>query len=558
MEKTNEKAISNSFVEAPTKTLPVTGVPIAGIRKYAELPSRATTERDLLTFINACMTAERVYGCVIKAWWGEGKTDAYENFIKPELERRGLLSYDVGATTIARIFEKRHEEKLSDAVVWVAFLSSLFEAISEERKSQIEKMSFLQRSDEEMRSDFNYIQRMISEFSRRTQKLFIFIDELEQLEVRKYRDEILLGLRGLFDQKEDMLSGRIHLIMACTPDAFNRLIGSSTQMGGLLERLTTIELPRPTPEEAVKFVYGLINYIYEGKLPSSHPFINSGPAYAVTYAGHRSPRSMIKALQQVVEFSKRLATEAGYRDSLHKIEGWIVVEALKNYSLPVFGTQVHALDGDTLSQIDNMMVIKNDPDKTENLKKLIRLLIGEPIPHSLEQLSSRVTLTEKKVTDLIGIANTRITQAGLFDGRLILELGENSKPFTDASDQLERFLISFVFYEQNADFKKRLFLPSDDSVLRTFFPDVSSQHARDYAYRLRSYREGRFYLISPELIERIYPNPDFLELDFIADKNRRLELWKEAYEEINEREAPLYIEDSLLELIRTKIVVEQT
>jgi hypothetical protein len=73
-------------LRAPTKSLPITGVPVAGIRRYAELPSRAPTERDLISFIDSCMTAEKVYGCVIKAWWGEGKTDAYENFIKLELE----------------------------------------------------------------------------------------------------------------------------------------------------------------------------------------------------------------------------------------------------------------------------------------------------------------------------------------------------------------------------------------------------------------------------------------------------------------------------------------
>jgi hypothetical protein len=64
-------------------------------------------------------------------------------------------------------------------------------------------------------------------------------------------------------------------------------------------------------------------------------------------------------------------------------------------------------------------------------------------------------------------------------------------------------------------------------------------------------------LISPKIIDLIYPNPDFIELDFIVDKNKRLELWKEAYERINERGILSEIESSLLSLMKNqKIAVE--
>ncbi|MEM3610002.1 MAG: ATP-binding protein [Candidatus Anstonellales archaeon] len=76
---------------------------------------------------------------------------------------------------------------------------------------------------------------------------------------------------------------------------------------------------------------------------------------------------------------------------------------------------------------------------------------------------------------------------------------------------------------------------------------------------LRWRKSGDFYLISPELIDRIYPNPNFLELDFIIDRNKRLELWKEANEKLIEREFLLYGEETLVDMLKKLgILVEQS
>lgn len=535
-------------LRAPTKTLPITGVPISGIRKYAELPTRAPTERDLISFIDSCETAEKVYGCVIKAWWGEGKTDAYENFIKLELEKRRELTYDVTATTIARIFEKRQKEGISDPVVWRAFLAALFESIWEERKSQAAEVGFLEPHEKEY--DYQYIQRIIEELRKMTKRLFVFIDELEQLEVRPVRDDILLGVRGLFDQREEFLRGNLHLIMACTPDAFNRLIGSSTQMGGLLERLTLIELPRPTEDEAVKFVYGLVNYIYEGEVPDIHPFINSGPAYAIMYAGHKSPRSMIKALQQVIGYAKHSCGEAG---SISQIDGWLIIDALKNYNLPVFGTQVLALAGDVLDRILNLLDIRGDAEKTRQIKRLVQLFIGEPIPHSIEELSSRIDTAETRIKELINIVNNRISESGLLTGSLVLSVDESLTSIDRIPEELKIYSMSYVFFEKGNFFTTRKFLPIRYQALMSIYPELSVNAAQKITRQLASYcTGGEFYLISPKLIDLVYPNPDFIELDFIIDKNKRLELWKEAYERINERGVLSQIESTLLSLIKNQ------
>ncbi|MEM2261171.1 MAG: hypothetical protein QXK24_01840 [Ignisphaera sp.] len=542
---------SENFVHAPIKSLPVTGVPVAGIRKYAELPCRAQAERDLFTFISSCLNAEKIYGCVIKAWWGEGKTDAYENFIKPMLEEKKILTYDVIATTIARVLEKRQKEGVSDSVVWIAFLASLFDAVWEERKLDGEAELF-RRSDEEIKSDPQYITRVVKQLMKKSSKIFFFIDELEQLERLSVREDFLLGVRGLFDQDKEILRGNIHLLLACTPDAFNRIVGSSAQMGGLLERLTLIDLPRPSIEEAVKFVYGLIDYIYEGKLPEQHPFINTGPAYAIIYAGHRSPRSMIKTLQHVIEYAKHQASESGKEGYLKRIDGWDIINALKNYNLPIFGTQALALDGDILQKVTNVLSVKNDEEKTNLLNKLIQLLIGEPVPHSLKELSQRLNISEHRIKEYIGIANNKAEETKLLNGFLILHLAESSKPIEDISEDLKNYFISFVFTNNSRIFKMKTFLPLNYRILMNICPELDLNSAQRISRKISPYSTGEdYYLISPELIQHIYPNPEFLELDFIKDKNIRLELWKKAYEMINERGALSLCEESLLDALKS-------
>lgn len=559
MKKTKETA-SEIYIEAPSKTLPVTGVPIAGIRKYAELPSRKPTERDLLNFLNACINANNVNGCVIKAWWGEGKTDAFENFIKPFLEKKDQKTFAVVATTVARVLERRQKEGISDPVAWIAFLGALFEAIWQEGKSRPKDVEVFERAPEEINSDFEYIHRVIERLTEKGKRLFIFLDELEQLEIRSVRDDVLAGIRGLFDQKEQFLKGNIHVIMACTPDAFNRLIGSSTQMGGLLERLGPIELPRPIEDEATKFVYGLVDYLYEGETPSNHPFLNSGIAYAIMYAGHRSPRSMIKALQQVIQYAKHLAVEKGREGCLCKIEGCTVVDALKNYRLPIFGTEVYALDGEIVDRITRMLTIEGDEERTKKLAKLVQLMIGEPLPHSVEEISSRIGISDSKLRELIGIANNRSNETALLNGLLIIPMGEFSALIDKVPEDLRVFLKSFVFRQDTREFISRIFFPTTDRGLKSIQPELDLEAAKKNLRTLLRWRgSGEFYLVAPELIERIYPNPNFLELDFIVDRNKRLELWKEANEKLIERQFLSHGEETLLDLLsKLKVLVEQS
>ena len=88
--------------------------------------------------------------------------------------------------------------------------------------------------------------------------------------------------------------------------------------------------------------------------------------------------------------------------------------------------------------------------------------------------------------------------------------------------------------------------------------DLNITAAQRIFHRFASYLDmNDYYMISPEFVQRIFPNPDFLELDFIVDKNKRLELWKEAYERVNEIGILSQAEDSLVNLLKSvRVLVE--
>jgi hypothetical protein len=544
------------FIKEPTRNLPLTGIPISGIRNYAELKSRNSSERDLLNFIDSCLNAKKVYGCVIKAWWGEGKTDIYENFIKPTLENKGILVFYVLASTIARVLERNEKENISSRVIWVAFLASLFEAIWEENRL-ITDLNFLERKEDEKTSkkEFNYIERIINQLIKKGEKIFIFIDELEQLEQMKVRDDIFLGIRGLFDQNEKILQGNLHLILACTPDAFNRFSNIYTQMGGLLERLTIIELPHPSKEESIEFIYGLINYIYENEIPEKHPFLSSGVAYAIAYASHYSPRAMIKILQNIIEHAKRKAMESGYKNSLKRIDGFMIIEALRNRSIQIFGTQIPALDDSYLLKIIESLKVSNDELKSKNIEKLFYLLIGEPIPFSISELSDRLKIRERGIKEYIGIIINKGNEIQIIEGPFLLQLGLCEKHESEIPRELKKYLLTYLIYENNKVVTKNFF-PFDKESFKVLFPEEKENSFHKFQFKVHRYlKDEKYYLISHKLLDYLYPSPEFLQLKFIRDRNKRLELWKKAYEALNDEKNIIECEKIVEDLIKRTLGV---
>src|SRR5207244_961660 len=61
------------------------GVPFQGV-KDAKIPGRDTVARLIDDFIKKSKNDKTIQVCLIKAEWGEGKTDAYDRYISEKLK----------------------------------------------------------------------------------------------------------------------------------------------------------------------------------------------------------------------------------------------------------------------------------------------------------------------------------------------------------------------------------------------------------------------------------------------------------------------------------------
>jgi len=532
--------LNKTLTKRPIRNLPFTGIPVSDIRDYTVLESRIPAERDLANFITDITDTNRVNVCVVKAWWGEGKTDAYENFLQPLFNKKNIPSENIIATTVARIFERRESNNLTDPVPHVAFLACVFEAIWEEGITQ-DKFD-IQRKENE--TDKKYVNRVLNNIKLKKTKLVIFIDEVEQLEPRTSREDIFSGLRGAIDDNKQQIKGLIQFILACTPDAWVRLAQSSIQMGGLLQRLRIVDLPTPQEDESLSYVFGLLNYLYEKKLPDPHPFKSMGIVYAIIYAAHRNPRCMIKTLQQIINTS--IYTVSGdLNDSIFQIDSELVIKSLSDFNLPLFGTDVPAFDSDLYDKISESIIIKDD-DRTGYMEKICEMLCGEPYIHNIGDLKNELNVSDRRLSNYINTINLRVKQKGLLNGDMILPFSSIKHSIDKIPEDLILYLRKKIVSMDNID-DVRYVAPSDRKSFVQIFPEISGSLASSIFNRLsRLYTKNQYLMISDELLQRLYPSPEFIELDFLNDKSKRLPIWKNAFELLSERESNSKIENILI------------
>jgi hypothetical protein len=140
-EKTDNTA--SMYLRLPTgpgvPTPSLTGFP------FAVIESRKPVQKQLRDFMTFCRRdAQSVNVKILKAEWGEGKTDAYERYIHPEAEKNEDACYFVSTSTIADRISKFHDLFSTTSYVPSSkFLASvLISVIDEAAHQQISTRDF--------------------------------------------------------------------------------------------------------------------------------------------------------------------------------------------------------------------------------------------------------------------------------------------------------------------------------------------------------------------------------------------------------------------------------
>ncbi|MEM3760140.1 MAG: hypothetical protein QXZ02_03395 [Candidatus Bathyarchaeia archaeon] len=534
-------------------------VPFAGF-KFAKIPSREPVENRLKQILKKTREATSLTVTIIKAEWGEGKTDAFERYIKPEVESKGDIAYLVSTSTIINKLSKASTLLPTNPPESVTLLSMIFYSIKDELRLRNENYSLF--PDEANYNDpYQYIlETLRNHLTAKTKKrMYIFIDEFEEILIHpiNIQKKFLSGLKELINGQLKLIhtdgefQGCVHFFIACTPYAYNRLkedIELKEIFGSISSRIgaNIIDLPQISRKEALQFQVDILKYCYDGKLPTPLPVKSSGVLNGIATISQRNLRPMI-------QFIGELLNAASTDDKLRVINYQIFMDTMRGREISVFGETTSCIDNDLLTKIEKTLLnVKNYGVKC---LELFKLLAGELKPFSLQEIEARLGLESSQIHSLVEIINQELNKIGiskaisrlmpLKEGKDVddviesFNLVENAIFLAHNKIPVERFYEEFIQYEidESGILHPVLIIPKDDEeIIKAFevFEEVSidEEDVKFLKRKLESYvesiaKETRF-MLSKELSFQLYPSPIIYQIDFIEDRQKRMGLWREA------------------------------
>jgi hypothetical protein len=522
--------ITEKFKRLP----PLAGVHFAGF-KDVKIESRQSVVRQLRDFMRYCLkeaTSPAVQ--VILGEWGEGKTEAYQRYIQPEIKAPNC-AYLVSASTIAQSLPKVQAQS---PLASLNFLAAVFYAIQHEAKAD-QVPPFERFMDTEQ-----WLEAILQAYAKG--RIFVFIDEFEELILDPPAlRAILSGLKELINKQyrpvteEGPYPGIISFFLSCTPDAYARMQRDpaiAEVFGSWERRADKIQLMPVTKREGVKFLYDLMCYAYDSHLPVPLPIKDLGVFYTLQTIG----RGNLGAL--VTLFTKVFNGSTIDDKTMGVIDGTKVLDILAGETISVYGGTARCVERHLLESFAETL--------DEQEIRLLRLLAGELRPFSTAELAARLAIHDPaEVSALIARINQKLVSAGkannavasfvplreglsFEDVRSALEpeIRENEiqvDGFTQHLDELEDN-ITFLELREGKMFP-RVFFPWDHRMISATFEGITPDSARRLEKRVEKIiDQSEFhYRLSNELIFQLFPTPIPFGLEFIKDRDLRLKMWRD-------------------------------
>jgi len=560
----NPKTSSNEFTLMYSRLPLGPGVPSPSLTgfDFAPIESRKPVEKGLRAFMTFCRRdATSLNVKIIKAEWGEGKTDAYERYICPQAEKKGDASYFVSTSTI--IDKIKRFDSIFPTTKYVTsskFLASLFVAIVDEAFSQGLNITTFPNPSAFQNDPLGFIEESLrTHVEKRVKKIFVFIDEFEELLVHEpdVQRQIISGIKELVNGQLSLIhergkySGMLHFFIACTPYAYNRIMDSielAQMTGSVKSRFTTITLPEIGKREALQFLFDLTRFGYDGQLPDVFPFCTSGPLNGIYAISHGNLREMIKL------FVKLMSTAADEKPKrLRVIDCEHFLDSLREEEIAIYGATGRAIDNELL---DKIIANMNTWKRGEECKKVLSLLIGELRPFSIHEIAKRLGMPSNDVHELVSKINDELKKMGI--GKTItalmplsvdktfetiknrLNIAQNQIVIGENQIPLKKFEENLTFYEIQRDgiISGFGFLPKEVRDLQLMFEELSEDEAENLYRSINDLFDPigakRHYTLSQEFANQIFPSPMWLLMDFVKDRSKRMDLWRKASKEFVE------------------------
>jgi len=543
----------------PTPSL--TGFP------FAVIESRKPVEKQLRDFMTFCRRdALSVNVKIIKAEWGEGKTDAYERYIHPEAEKKGDACYFVSTSTIAdRISKFQDIFSTTSYVPSSKFLASVLVSIMDEATHQQIDIKGFPNPLDFQNEPLKFIEAVLENHRRLGfKKIFIFIDEFEELLIQdaKVQKQMISGLKELINGQLKLLheggtyQGMLHFFIACTPYAYIRIMEDvelAQITGSVKSRLTTLPLPEVTHKEALQFLIDLTRYSYAGKLPDVFPFRTLGSLSGIYAISHGNLREMIKL------FVKLMSTAVDEKTKqFHLIDAKHFLASLRDEDISVYGATGKAIDDELL---DKVSVNLKRITRGDECLSVLNLLMGEYQPFSIDEIGKMLGLPRDEIHQLVSAANTELKKIGidkaisalfpLAEGKTFetikgrLNIVQDRIIIGNAKIPVKKFKEKLFNYtlQEDGSLSETLLLPKEPRDLELMFESLTEEEmgelTSEEAERLHSTIKEhfdqtaarRYYVLSQDTANQVFPSPLWLLMDFVKDRAKRMDLWRKASKE---------------------------
>ncbi|MEM1574159.1 MAG: hypothetical protein QXI49_06770 [Candidatus Methanomethylicaceae archaeon] len=550
------------------------GVTFEGFEEI-RIKSRESVKSKLEEFMEYCKDAKKPAIRVILGEWGEGKTDAYKRYIQPKSQKEGNYAFFVSASTLSNGYEVPYIKKLLErtSLSAVRFLVVLFSCVREELKEV--KIPEVGKYEDPYAYLNDVLANLIGE--KKTQRIFIFIDEFEELLLNPPRlRDIISGIKetinGRFTAIDEngKYEGCVHLIIAATPDAFYRLqVDEETSLifGGLGRRVGVIDLPQISKQEGIEFLYALLKYSYKNNLPQPLPFDNMGVFHTLFRITQGNPGNLVSLFARLMN-SARIG-----HDQIKNIDSEHLLKFLEKEQVFIYGGTTPCLETETLFRILKIVEEQKAKEIGQKCGILLKVLCGELKPFSIEELKNRIGYI-KDIKNLISIINNDLrSREGIKRAVLKVSPLREGKSFNDVIEAFKEYItmekekkyIKIENYSESLnEFKDRItyfsidenkiipqiYLPSERYSIMSFLEGITLEKAIEIENLInrRLCKDEDYYLISEELLSRIFPIPVPRELEFIKNRELRMKLWREITKNLAEQ-YELYMPKALMNLL---------
>lgn len=496
--------------------------------------------------------------------WGQGKTDSYFRFIKPYVENKGDYAFYLSTSTLSRIYKNKDVNNVADKtnLISLKFLASLFEGIrSEERCENSRKIPIL----EEYPDPDSYMKDILEDLTEKNgKKIFIFLDEFEEILNQKEEilRDIISGIKETINGNYQLIHNNgdykasIHLFMGITPDALYKLRtmeGTEEIFGGLLRRLNAIELKGINRKEGILYLKGLLEESYENDMPNPYPIENYGLFNTIFKISQKNIGNLRKLYTNLFNSLEN-------DGMLEVLDYQNLLEFLERNKVFVYGAQAPCIEKDTYYRILQYLEEQKNEEDGLVAVELFKLILADFKPLDIEYLAKRLNKDKNLILRGITIINRNINEneqikssilrvSPLKDDKklenIIKEVFQRDIVFDETTERYEIVLgdkkpyreyldefvdrITFFDLDDNNTLSSKIYLPFEETDTKMFFKnEISQDEAIEISFKFRELVDTKVEYLSNDLVQNlIYPTPMPRDLNFIKNKEKKLELWRD-------------------------------